>query len=155
MKIKDEDSKSVGSATKLVKKNGSIQKKKKKTNFEVRVPRIIVRNLDFKVTEQRVGVSLHVSLHLRSKKIDWERPSNHYQRRSSRMSPLLSEVFLILESMQRNDLSFHSDGKSKGFGFVTFEKLEDAQKAIQEMNGKKILGKERMFSPNSRMNGDV
>ncbi len=33
------------------------------------------------------------------------------------------------------------DGQSKGFGFITFEKLEDAQKAIQTMNGKKILGK--------------
>ncbi len=33
------------------------------------------------------------------------------------------------------------DGQSKGFGFITFDKLEDAQKAIQSMNGKKILGK--------------
>lgn len=33
------------------------------------------------------------------------------------------------------------DGQSKGFGFVTFDKLEDAQKAIQTMNGQKMLGK--------------
>ncbi|XP_006890018.1 PREDICTED: polyadenylate-binding protein 1-A-like [Elephantulus edwardii] len=32
-------------------------------------------------------------------------------------------------------------GKSKGFGFVNFEKHEDAQKAIDEMNGKELNGK--------------
>jgi RNA recognition motif-containing protein len=49
-------------------------------------------------------------------------------------------------ALRRKHFFFYSDGKSKGFGFVTFEKLEDAQKAIQEMNGKKILGKQRTFS---------
>ncbi|MEJ1278950.1 hypothetical protein NN561_009875 [Cricetulus griseus] len=29
-------------------------------------------------------------------------------------------------------------GKSKGFGFVSFEKHEDAQKAVDEMNGKEL-----------------
>jgi polyadenylate-binding protein len=33
------------------------------------------------------------------------------------------------------------DGQSKGFGFITFDKLEDAQKAVQTMNGQKVLGK--------------
>ncbi|KAG9464885.1 hypothetical protein GDO78_019244 [Eleutherodactylus coqui] len=32
-------------------------------------------------------------------------------------------------------------GKSKGFGFVSFEKHEDAQKAVDEMNGKDMNGK--------------
>ncbi|XP_010013522.1 PREDICTED: polyadenylate-binding protein 4 isoform X3 [Nestor notabilis] len=32
-------------------------------------------------------------------------------------------------------------GKSKGFGFVSFEKHEDANKAVEEMNGKDINGK--------------
>ncbi|KAM7320217.1 hypothetical protein ACRRTK_020660 [Alexandromys fortis] len=32
-------------------------------------------------------------------------------------------------------------GKSKGFGFVSFEKHEDAQKAVEEMNGKELNGK--------------
>jgi RNA recognition motif-containing protein len=32
--------------------------------------------------------------------------------------------------------------RSKGFGFVTFVNAEDAQKAISEMNGKEIEGRE-------------
>ncbi|KAJ8789674.1 hypothetical protein J1605_004911 [Eschrichtius robustus] len=32
-------------------------------------------------------------------------------------------------------------GKSKGFGFVSYEKLKDANKAVEEMNGKEISGK--------------
>ncbi|XP_037053010.1 polyadenylate-binding protein 1-like [Peromyscus leucopus] len=32
-------------------------------------------------------------------------------------------------------------GKSKGFGFVSFERHEDAQKAVDEMNGKELNGK--------------
>ncbi|XP_055478831.1 polyadenylate-binding protein 1-like [Psammomys obesus] len=32
-------------------------------------------------------------------------------------------------------------GKSKGFGFVSFERHEDAQRAVEEMNGKELNGK--------------
>ncbi|MEE6484350.1 hypothetical protein FKM82_013846 [Ascaphus truei] len=32
-------------------------------------------------------------------------------------------------------------GKSKGFGFVSFEKHEDANKAVEDMNGKDVNGK--------------
>ncbi|CAJ0919557.1 unnamed protein product [Ranitomeya imitator] len=32
-------------------------------------------------------------------------------------------------------------GKSKGFGFVSFERHEDAQKAVDDMNGKDMNGK--------------
>ncbi|GIU68483.1 MAG: RNA-binding protein [Candidatus Pacearchaeota archaeon] len=32
-------------------------------------------------------------------------------------------------------------GKSKGFGFVTFSEDKDARKAIDEMNGKEVLGR--------------
>uniref|UniRef100_A0A3P8P9Z1 Polyadenylate-binding protein n=1 Tax=Astatotilapia calliptera TaxID=8154 RepID=A0A3P8P9Z1_ASTCA len=33
-------------------------------------------------------------------------------------------------------------GKSKGFGFVSFERHEDAQKAVDEMNGKELNGRQ-------------
>ncbi|KAI5622903.1 poly(A) binding protein, cytoplasmic 1a isoform X1, partial [Silurus asotus] len=33
-------------------------------------------------------------------------------------------------------------GKSKGFGFVSFERHEDAQRAVDEMNGKELNGKQ-------------
>jgi hypothetical protein len=54
MKIKEENSNSTEKLSKQVKNNGSIEKKKKKQkkdNFEVRIPRIIVRNLNFKVNK--------------------------------------------------------------------------------------------------------
>jgi len=52
MKIKEKDSNSTEKLPQGVKKNGTIEKKKKKKdNFEVHVPRIIVRNLNFKVNK--------------------------------------------------------------------------------------------------------
>jgi RNA recognition motif-containing protein len=46
----------------------------------------------------------------------------------------------------RKGINGNLDGVSKGFGFVTFDKLEDAQKAIQTMNGQKILGKSKYWT---------
>lgn len=37
-------------------------------------------------------------------------------------------------------------GRSKGFGFVTFENDENATKALAEMNGKEIEGRELKIS---------
>jgi hypothetical protein len=54
MKVKEKNSNSTDELPKQVKTNGTIEKKKKKKkkeNFEVRIPRIIVRNLDFKVNQ--------------------------------------------------------------------------------------------------------
>ncbi|CAF1256220.1 unnamed protein product [Rotaria sordida] len=107
MKIKNKDSKSTDKAPKQVKENGKIEKKKKKKeNFEVRIPRIIVRNLSFKVNEDQLKKAFEKS------------------------SAIISNVSIAKK-----------DGQSKGFGFITFDKLEDAQKAIQTMNGGKIFGR--------------
>jgi hypothetical protein len=53
MKTKEENSDFFDNPTERVKTNGAIEKKKKKKkgNFEVHVPRIIVRNLNFKVSQ--------------------------------------------------------------------------------------------------------
>ncbi|EDL83096.1 similar to RIKEN cDNA 4932702K14 (predicted) [Rattus norvegicus] len=49
----------------------------------------------------------------------------------SRFGPALSVKVMTDES-----------GKSKGFGFVSFERHEDARKAVDEMNGKDLNGKQ-------------
>jgi hypothetical protein len=58
MKIKEKNSNSTDELPKQVKTDGTIEKKKKKKNkkenFEVHVPRIIVRNLNFKVNQKIV-----------------------------------------------------------------------------------------------------
>ena len=45
-----------------------------------------------------------------------------------------------MTNFRLSERRFRLDGKSKGFGFATFDNLEDAQKAIQTMNGQKVLG---------------
>merc|ERR1711870_53560 len=52
-------------------------------------------------------------------------------------------------------MRFVQDGRtlSKGHGFVKFSKLEEAQKAIETLNGKNVLGKQIKVSfarPNSQ-----
>ncbi|CAF1209655.1 unnamed protein product [Rotaria magnacalcarata] len=106
MKVAEKDTKPTEKSPKPVTKNGGIEKKKKKEDFEVRIPRIIVRNLNFKVNEDQ-----------------------------------LKKAFEKINATINNTSIVKRDGQSKGFGFVTFEKLDDAQKAIQELNGKKLLGR--------------
>jgi RNA recognition motif-containing protein len=60
-------------------------------------------------------------------------------------------MYLLLQEVSESlflgkGISYNLDGVSKGFGFVTFDKLEDAQKAIQTMNGQKILGKSKYWT---------
>ncbi|HDZ61247.1 MAG TPA: RNA-binding protein [Candidatus Pacearchaeota archaeon] len=57
----------------------------------------------------------------------------------------MSEVSLISDKFS---------GRSKGFGFVTFVKSEDAQKAISEMNDKDIQGRPLKVSEAKPMDPD-
>lgn len=50
----------------------------------------------------------------------------------SKFGPIVSAT-VILDRMNNN--------RSKGFGFVEFEKDEDAQKAMKELNGTEIEGR--------------
>ncbi|KAM6427605.1 polyadenylate-binding protein 4 [Liasis olivaceus] len=54
-----------------------------------------------------------------------------------RLKELFSNYGKTLSVKVMTDLA----GKSKGFGFVSFEKHEEASKAVEEMNGKDINGK--------------
>ena len=45
-----------------------------------------------------------------------------------------------------NLVSDRETGRARGFGFVEFRKQEEAQKAIEGLNGKELVGKKLMVS---------
>ncbi|CAN9503921.1 unnamed protein product [Ophioblennius macclurei] len=53
----------------------------------------------------------------------------------------LRDVFSKFGSAMSSRVMIDDTGKSRGFGFVSFERHEDAQKAVDEMNGKELNGK--------------
>ncbi|XP_029919376.1 polyadenylate-binding protein 1 [Myripristis murdjan] len=53
----------------------------------------------------------------------------------------LREVFSKYGNAMSIRVMTDDSGKSRGFGFVSFERHEDAQKAVDEMNGKELNGK--------------
>ncbi|KAF1381678.1 hypothetical protein PFLUV_G00156440 [Perca fluviatilis] len=53
----------------------------------------------------------------------------------------LREVFSKYGNSMSIRVMIDDSGKSRGFGFVSFERHEDAQKAVDEMNGKEFNGK--------------
>jgi RNA recognition motif-containing protein len=46
---------------------------------------------------------------------------------------ILIPTFLVPKVMSKDD------GKSRGFGFVAFEEPEDAERAVDELNGKELI----------------
>lgn len=54
----------------------------------------------------------------------------------------LKNIFSAFEVAEANVLKDKFSGKSKGFGFVTIEDDESAKKAIAEINGKEVDGRE-------------
>uniref|UniRef100_A0A8C5EP00 Polyadenylate-binding protein n=1 Tax=Gouania willdenowi TaxID=441366 RepID=A0A8C5EP00_GOUWI len=53
----------------------------------------------------------------------------------------LREVFSQYGNAMSIRVMTDDSGKSRGFGFVSFERHEDAQKAVDEMNGRELNGK--------------
>ncbi|XP_060086865.1 polyadenylate-binding protein 1-like isoform X1 [Heteronotia binoei] len=53
----------------------------------------------------------------------------------------LQEIFSKYGRTLSVKVMMDNTGRSKGFGFVNFEKHEDAQKAVEDMNGKEINGR--------------
>lgn len=58
---------------------------------------------------------------------------------SAKLKEMFAEFGEVTEAMVIAD---KFSGRSKGFGFVTLANDEEAQKAITEMNGKQIEGRE-------------
>ncbi|XP_041089927.1 polyadenylate-binding protein 4 isoform X2 [Polyodon spathula] len=54
----------------------------------------------------------------------------------------LQELFSAYGKTLSVKVMTDSTGKSRGFGFVSYEKHEDASKAVEEMNGKELSGKQ-------------
>uniref|UniRef100_A0A8C1SFT0 Polyadenylate-binding protein n=1 Tax=Cyprinus carpio TaxID=7962 RepID=A0A8C1SFT0_CYPCA len=53
----------------------------------------------------------------------------------------LKDIFSKYGSAMSIRVMTDENGKSRGFGFVSFERHEDAQRAVDEMNGKELNGK--------------
>ncbi|XP_015273512.1 PREDICTED: polyadenylate-binding protein 1-like [Gekko japonicus] len=53
----------------------------------------------------------------------------------------LQEIFSKYGRTLSVKVMMDNTGRSKGFGFVNFEKHEDAQKAVEDMNGKEVNGR--------------
>ena len=62
-----------------------------------------------------------------------------YSIRDDELSNLFSEFGSVKSA---NVIMDRASGKSKGFGFVEMDDNEEAEKAIQSLNGKDISGRE-------------
>lgn len=67
----------------------------------------------------------------------------------------LEELFSSYGEIEEvNVIKDKFSGRSKGFGFITFKENESAKKAIAEMNGKEIEGRELKVNEAKPMNLD-
>lgn len=53
----------------------------------------------------------------------------------------LEKVFSEVGAVESVNIIHYQDGRSKGFGFVEMASAEDAKKAIDELNGKEVMGR--------------
>jgi RNA recognition motif-containing protein len=64
----------------------------------------------------------------------------------------LNELFSKFGKIQSCKLEIFSDNKSKGFGYVQYVKVEDAQSAIESLNGSKVGDKEILVTVFTKKN---
>ncbi len=67
----------------------------------------------------------------------------------------LKEIFSSYEPAEVALITDKFNGRSKGFGFVTIEDDETAKKAIEEINGKEVGGRELKISEAKPMDPDA
>lgn len=67
----------------------------------------------------------------------------------------LKEIFSGYETAEVALITDKFNGRSKGFGFVTIEDDEAAKKAIEEMNGKEVGGRDLKVSEAKPMDPDA
>lgn len=66
----------------------------------------------------------------------------------------LKDLFAGFEVSEATIIKDKMSGRSKGFGFVTIQDDESAKKAVSEMNGKDIEGRELKVSEAKPMDPD-
>ncbi|XP_054431913.1 polyadenylate-binding protein 1-like [Pteronotus mesoamericanus] len=84
-----------------------------------------------KERERELGASANKFTNICIKNLGEDMDDEHLKDLFGKFGPALNMKVIADES-----------GKSKGFGFVCFERHEDAQKAVDEMNGKELSGKQ-------------
>ncbi|KAG6845332.1 Protein phosphatase PP2A regulatory subunit B [Tephrocybe sp. NHM501043] len=102
------------------------------------------------LNDKKVYVGLHISRKERQSKLDEIKAqfTNLYVKNldlevtQDEFEKLFSKYGTVTSAL----LSVDEEGKSKGFGFVNFEKHEDAQKAVDELNDTEHNGKKLFVS---------
>uniref|UniRef100_A0AAX7T9Q4 PABP n=1 Tax=Astatotilapia calliptera TaxID=8154 RepID=A0AAX7T9Q4_ASTCA len=100
-------------------------------NFDVIKGRFVGRFKSRKEREAELGARAREFTNVYIKNFGEDMDDEKLKELFSKYGPALSIRVMTDES-----------GKSKGFGFVSFERHEDAQKAVDEMNGKELNGRQ-------------
>jgi polyadenylate-binding protein len=97
------------------------------------------------LNDKKVYVGHHISRKERQSKLDEMRSqfTNLYVKNldSEVTQEQFEELFKKFGNVTSAVVSVDEEGKSKGFGFVNYEKHEEAQKAVDELNDTDFLGK--------------
>eukprot|EP00842_Homolaphlyctis_polyrhiza_P002987 jgi/Hompol1/368/HPOL_002149-RA len=98
------------------------------------------------LNDQQVYVGLHISKKERQSKIEEQRAhfTNIYVKNldTSIDQAAFEEMFAQFGPTVSCMLMTDEENKSRGFGFVNYEKHEDARRAVEEMHEKEIAGKQ-------------
>lgn len=102
------------------------------------------------LNDKKVFVGRHISRTDRQSKADAMKANftNVYVKNldpESITAAKFDEMFTKYGPITSASLATDAEGKPKGFGFVNFEKHEDAQKAVDELNDKELEGGRKLY----------